>query len=228
MIYILRTSLLFATLFAFGCSGGSEAPYAEPTEPQGLLEKIRGPEIEPSVLPARTPQWIAALQSPTLEVTLERSGQVALLSPFSDRLDSSVGAVRIWRAEDESQIVLRDGVLIATRGLGHDIGSTSSKTMIAALSAREPLQGLYQLYLVTGDNGTEVLNLMCRTDEVGPEIVDIGALGYETRHVRANCASGFGDITFDFWVSQQGQTVWQSRQWAGPELGYMRLRLLKE
>lgn len=228
MINVLRACMLLATIFALGCSGQSERPYVQPEDRRGLVDRLRGSQSEPEALPERTPQFIAGLKTPTLEVTLEQSGQVALLSPFSDRQDATPGEVRIWRAADESQIVLRDGVLISTRGLGPDIESTFSRTMVAMLSAQGSLQGLHRLYLVTGENGTEAVDLTCRTEKIDDDVIEIGARTHVTRRLRADCASDFGKKVYEFWVAPDGQTVWQSRQWAGPGLGYMRLRLLKD
>lgn len=228
MINVLRACLLCATVFGLGCSGQSDRPYVQPEERSSLVDRLRGSSTEPEPLPDRTPQFIARLQTPTLEVTLEESGQIALLSPFSDRSDATPGEVRIWRAADASQIVLREGVLISTRGLGPDIESTFSRTMVAMLSAPGSLHGFHRLYLVAGENGAEAVNLTCRTKKIGDEVIKIGARTHVTRRLRASCASDFGKKEYEFWVSPNGQTVWKSRQWAGPELGYMSLRLLKE
>jgi len=203
-------------------------PYAQTQGVQTIVDQWRAPRSAPETVPELTPEWIAALTTPTLEVTLERSGHVAVLTPFSERKGSSTGAVRAWRSADEAQIVLRAGVLIATRGLGNGIDSTLAQTMIRALSARAPVSGHHVLYTITSENSVNAVDLMCASQLVGAEVIDIVGTRHETRHVRVTCKWGPELKTFDFWVDPRRSTVWQSRQWAGPELGYIRTRLLRD
>ncbi|MFL4469155.1 YjbF family lipoprotein [Tateyamaria armeniaca] len=179
-------------------------------------------------MPALTPQFLAGLKTPTLEVTLERTGTVAILSLYSDRLDPELGELRTWRSADGSQLVFREGVLIATRGLGNDIGSTQATSMIKLLTLRTPSAGLHQIYVVTGENGTERVDLACDMTVVGPETLEIVQRLIKTLRLRAECAAGSNAVTYNFWVDPEDSTVWQSRQWAGPSLGYMKTRLLKK
>lgn len=223
MTSVYQACLLVLASILLGCSGGTDVPYA-----QMIGNPLREPSPAPEDVSKLTPQWIAALTTPALEVTLERSGRVAVLSPFSDRRDSAGGAVRIWRSADGAQIVLRGGVLIATRGLGNDVDSTLAQTMIAALSARAPVSGHHVLYTVTSENSTKAVDLSCQSKLIEDDVIDIAGRQIETRQVRVTCRWGAETKVYDFWVDAGGSTVRQSRQWAGPDLGYIRTRLLNE
>ncbi|MEO9574729.1 MAG: YjbF family lipoprotein [Lentilitoribacter sp.] len=228
MTSICRACVLCLASTLFGCSGGSDAPYAQSRGAQTIVDQFRKPPPTPENVPEFGQKWIAALTTPTLEVTLERSGRVAVLAPFSDRPDSTRGAVRVWRSADDAQIVLRGGVLIATRGLGNDVDSTLVKTMVAALSARAPVSGRHVLYTITGENSTKAIDQICTSQLVGYEVIDIFERQIKSRHVRLACKWGGAVKSYDFWVDERQSTVWQSRQWAGPDIGYVRTRLLKE
>ncbi|MEL6809332.1 MAG: YjbF family lipoprotein [Pseudomonadota bacterium] len=219
---IYRLCLLSMVYFLWGCAGGSDLPYAQSGTTQTTAERFGTSSPTAEVVPERTPQWVASLKTPTLEVTLERSDRVAVLVPFSDRSDTTRGAVRVWRSADAAQIVLRGGVLIGTRGLGNDINSTLAQTMIAVVTSPAPVSGPHVLYTVTSENGIRPIHMMCSSRSVEDEVIDIVGRQIESRRVKVTCRSGAEIKEYDFWVDAHGSTVWQSRQWAGPELGYLR------
>lgn len=223
-----RLCLLCMAPFLWGCAGGSDLPYAQSGKTQTIEERFGTSPPTAEVVPERTPQWVASLKTPTLEVTLERSGRVAVLVPFSDRIDTTRGAVRVWRSADSAQIVLRGGVLIGTRGLGNDVNSTLANTMSVAVTSPVPVSGPHVLYTVTSENGIRPIHMMCASRWVQDEVIDIVGSQIESRLVKVTCRSGAEVKEYDFWVDAHGSTVWQSRQWAGPDLGYVRTRLLKE
>ena len=48
---------------------------------------------------------------------------------------------------------------------------------------------------------------------------------YNTRHLQERCEGpGQTVVINDYWVDSRSQKVWKSRQWAGPETGYLRIR----
>lgn len=228
MIQIKYGILLVAMLFSLSCTDGSNAPFSHTAQSRSVIKRVLKPQDEFATSPAVTPQTIQALTTSALEVTLERSGHSAILVPYSDREDPNGGSVRIWRSADASQIVLRDGVLIATRGLGNDVGSTQSQSIVRSITTRRPHAGQHQIYVVTGESGTRRIDLSCDFATVGPERIEIAGRGIDTEHLRALCSGNEGKATYDFWVDPNDRTVWHSRQWAGPGLGYMRMRLLRK
>ncbi len=44
--------------------------------------------------------------------------------------------------------------------------------------------------------------------------------------VQQRCSGGGGEVVNDYWVDSRGGLVWKSRQWAGPQIGYIRFRRL--
>ena len=228
MISTYRAGLLCLASILCGCAGGTILPFAEPRDQQTLVDRVGGARVARADVSEMTPQRTPAQTTPTLEVTLERTGQVAVVSLYSERKDASPGVLQVWRSADGSQIVLRGGVLIATRGLGNDIESTLSRMMVATLSSRGSDSGPHRLYRVTSENGTEAIDLKCKSDVVGDEAIPIAGQQIATRHVQVTCRWDVLDRVYDFWVDEHQSTVWRSRQWAGPDLVYIRTRILKE
>lgn len=204
-----------AVLFLAACAGGREATFAPPPETGGSIAGASQPEI-------------VTTTNPTLEVTLESSGRVALLAVYAKRLEADGATLRIWRTEDGAQVVLRDGVLIATRGLGNDMESADAAATVEAVRSQTPASGPHTLYVRTGDNSIAAINLACNTGRLGVEAIAMGDRASDAVHLQAVCTGSSYMIRNDYWVDPAESTVRKSRQWAGPELGYMRTRLLRE
>jgi hypothetical protein len=77
------------------------------------------------------------------------------------------------------------------------------------------------------DNRGVSLALACDRQDLGPEAVTIVEIAHPARHLRETCTSSDGgSVVNDYWVDPQRRIVWQSRQWAGPVIGYIRTRRL--
>ena len=228
MIQMMRAALVIGVIVLAGCVGGGDPSFSRSADTSGIVDRWRTPTAKAPELPAITPQFIADLTTSALEITLEKTGRSAVFSPFSDRSGPDRGALRVWGNADGPQIVLRDGVLIATRGLGDDIGSTQSQDMQKFVTSRKAGSGSHQVYLITPENGTERIDLTCDMKNAGSQTLAIVHRAVETIYLRADCRRGDFGIGYEFWVDPVKKTVWQSRQWAGPSLGFVRMRLLKD
>lgn len=211
------------------CSGGKGS---QPLYPQ-FLAAARDSIAQNQVRKAnaqRPPLTRAALntvEGAYIEVTLERSGIFAYLSRSATRRDETPGQVEQWRTEDNVTLSLRNGVLIATRGLGGDI--ISSAVNVADPGTGPSGSGQKLHFIRTGDLAERALALACDLRDLGTETIEIVELRYRVRHLQEDCtAAEGGRVVNDYWVDSQKGIVWKSRQWAGPHIGYMRLRRLTE
>ena len=204
-----------AVLFLAACAGGRETTFAPVSQTGGSPAEPNKPGAPPTT-------------KPTLQVTLEASGQVALLTVYVERLEADAATLRIWRTGDGAQVVLRDGVLVATRGLGNDVESADAAAAVDAVRSRKPTSGPHRLYVRTGENGIAAINLSCNTRKLGVEAIETGKRASDTVHMQAICTGGPFMITNDYWVDPAESIVRKSRQWAGPELGYLQIRFLRE
>ena len=137
------------------------------------------------------------------------------------------GNLRVWLAPDGSQLVLRDGLVIETRGLGSDlVASTQTETLAALAGAGGSHSRQYQL---TNDlDQRRTLDLTCRIESRSPQTLSIVERDFATQYVRQSCEAPGLRITNEFWHDpKQPGRIWQSRQWLGPQNGYVRLRLLR-
>ena len=205
------------------CSGGTEQLQNQAnlaSEIRTSVTNQRKAEAVPEIVLTRA--LLDQLATPSLEIVSEKRERTAFLSPFSNR-----GDVSIWQTVDGSQAVLRQGLLIATRGIGGDLASSDSASTLASLKQRAG-STTRRLFLRNGNSGQDQLTLSCSLQDLGRENLEVVEKVYETYHLRENCRVGSGTITNDYWIETRSGLIRQSRQWVGSEIGYLRLRVLKE
>lgn len=221
----LRGLALAALVALSGCSGGDEvAPVGLQLLQAGraaVNQRTAGPEAP---RPALTRAALDTVTVSAIEVTLERADVLAYLLLLQERRDDSPGVIRVWRSEDNLNLVTRSGVLIATRGLGGDVLSAAVQV---ATGRPGPASGGDHVQVVRAfDNKSARLAFSCELVDLGPDPVVIVETRHPTRHLQQRCSSDLGEIVNDFWVDSARDIVWQSRQWAGPQIGYVRIRRL--
>ncbi|APX13244.1 YjbF family lipoprotein [Tateyamaria omphalii] len=224
----LKSLALCASLLVAGCSGGTDEQNTQASQFRSVLDAYRAGRQDVAPPPQLTPALIASLTVPALEVTIENRNATAFLVPFSERRDAGPGLVRTWRSADDVQIIVRDGVIAATRGVSNDIGSVDADAAVKAIQQRSPISGRHTLYIKNGNNGIDEIPLDCEMRTVGNEDLVIVGRSFPVVHLQENCTGWKGVVAFDYWVDRRDATVWQTRQWSGPGLGYIRTRLLKK
>lgn len=178
--------------------------------------------------PELTRAFLDGVDGALLEVTLERRDQRAYLYTEAQRRDAYPGQITVWRTGDNVALMMRNGVLFATRGLGGDIAS--GRVQVADGVSGPSGGGEKGFDIRAQDNKTLHLDLICEVADLGPKTVAIIGHNHPTRHLRETCeggrsaAAGIGVVVNDYWVDRRAGLVWQSRQWAGPEVGYLRIR----
>lgn len=215
-----------------GCSSGTDGP---PLFQQIALSGIslvtnggRAPATPPQQL---SRALLDTLDGAYLEVTLERNNQRAFLQINAQKNDPNPGQITVWRTEDNVSLAMRNGVLIATRGLGGNLLSSA----VAVQDARPgPADGGQRVYVIaTRDAKQRRLSMICELEDLGAKTLIIVERAHPTRHLRETCTSGPetgapGRVVNEYWVDSRANTVWQSRQWAGPFIGYLATRQLTQ
>jgi group 4 capsule polysaccharide lipoprotein GfcB/YjbF len=233
IMHVFRPPLLlalFSALFLAACSGGNDEPSLELQVIANMRSAIAAKTAPKVENPPVTRAVLDTVEGAFLEVHLERRDLLAFLSVTARRRDGTPGLITVWRTVDNSELVVRNGVLIATRGLGGDILSSTvqvDNNTIGPARSGEKIMNIRSL-----DNKTVRLALSCELSDLGPVTIEIIEQRHPTRHLRETCTGGVaadgsgetGEVINDYWVDSQNGLVWQSRQWAGPYIGYLRLR----
>ena len=128
--------------------------------------------------------------------------------------------VLTWRTADFISISYRDGLLVATRGLGPDLMSADVAGTRAALSGG-PRDDYPRFASFLGPDDETVLRAMrCRMRDAGPDPVQSFGLAFPATRLEETCTGTGLRITNTYWMAPGGG-LRRSLQWAGPELGYL-------
>ena len=220
---ILTHFMCAAALLSLGaCSGGDQKIDNQQTIISELTDIVRGNVAaggaEEVVL---TRDLLDQLTVPSLEVVAETRDQTAYLIPFSRRQ-----GVTVWRGVDGAQVVLRQGLVTSTRGIGNDLVSSDYQATLAALRAGRG-ETTRRLFVRNDLRSEDSLTLQCSLSTLGAVQLEVVGRTYNTTHLREVCATPVGDIVNDYWVERGRSLIRQSRQWVGPKLGYLNLRQLR-
>ncbi|WP_261397308.1 YjbF family lipoprotein [Leisingera aquaemixtae] len=220
-------AVLAAALLLGGCARGPDEAPAELAVLQAVGEQFSRRRAAPQPPATLTRALLDQQPQDYIEVTIENRDAKAYLSQTLSRRDSHPGQIEVWRTQDNVSVALRQGMLIATRGLG---GGLLSAQVPAAEGVGGPARGGARRYALRAEgNGQTIVNMACSLQDLGPAPVEIVGITHPARHLQEHCEGGGGAVVNDYWVdSRPGRTlVWQSRQWAGAEIGYVRIRQLR-
>jgi Group 4 capsule polysaccharide lipoprotein gfcB, YjbF len=212
--------MVTATLSA--CSVGDDVPSLE----LQIIDALRASIAEKTApRPMRivvNRAMLDGLDGSYLEVTLERNDQRGYLTIDATRRDGQPGKITVWRTLDNVSLAMRNGMLIAVNGIG---GGIASSSVLASGDTPGPAYDGEHVYYIRGLDNKEIrLSMACEVVQIGTESVEIVEHIHATRHVQERCAGGGGTVVNDFWVDSSAGLVWQSRQWAGPNIGYLLIK----
>lgn len=179
-----------------------------------------GPVNDPAALRAQlTPERVAPLQAPMIFAVLPETGVAAALVPAGQN-----GAVLSWQTRDEVQLSFADGVLVASRGLGHDLMSAEVDGTIAALRGG-PDRYARRLGHLDGHWDVVPTRQSCEMTRQGDQ-VHRSTSGPLAVRVFAETCDGATPIENRYHKGADGR-LWWSRQWVSPEVGYVEIELIR-
>ncbi|MFG6599509.1 MULTISPECIES: YjbF family lipoprotein [unclassified Sulfitobacter] len=224
--------LLIASLTLTACAGGGREEERSPLFSAGstlftILKDRTGPEAPPKGRVTVTRALLDQTPGAVMQVVPENTGLQDFLRRVARRSDGTPGMVEVWQSTDQLQIVLREGVLVGTKGLGGDMRSAQAQTVIAALDGQGG-GGERLITLARLDGTAQTVPFACDVTHLGPETIQIVDRRLSVRHLREHCVYGATTFTNDYWAETGTGKIRRSRQWAGPAFGYMAIDLLKE
>ncbi|WP_068110545.1 YjbF family lipoprotein [Tropicimonas marinistellae] len=158
------------------------------------------------------------IQRQKLAVAFEQYGASALLSPVKIYGDETV-----WLTDDMVNLTERQGVVIATQGLGSDIVSIDAELPSAWDDLPTPRVTTVIHRYFSDSTGLRIRGYVCEIS--APATVSHPRNGVIEQGVETRVACRNADTTFEnyYWRDRQGRMI-QSRQWLGSQLGYANLR----
>ena len=165
--------LLIASLTLSACAGGGREEERSPLLSAGstlfsILKDRTGPEAPAKGRVTVTRTLLDQTPGAVMQVVPENTGLQDFLKRVARRSDGTPGMVEVWQSTDQAQIVLREGVLVGTKGLGGDMRSAQAQTVIAALDGQGG-GGERLITLARLDGTAQTAPFACDVTHLGPE-----------------------------------------------------------
>jgi len=231
-IHKIGALMICACLTVAGCSSNNE-PTALLGASQQVLGAIKAKRATKGIKPAFvqvTPKQLDNTKIPALQVNVLTRGGSDFLKRVARRRAADGGVIAVWQGARGEQLILKEGVLIGTRGIGADIISADAQATIRAVRSARAGQGQRRYFVSTGDYSDQELVLDCRIENLGRGKTQVVHLSFTTVHLQETCVGGASDqvrIVNDFWVEPKTGLVRRSKQWVGPLSGGFELILLR-
>ncbi|MFC3612572.1 YjbF family lipoprotein [Lutimaribacter marinistellae] len=223
---MIRRFLMGAVLLLSACASGTEESPLQLEVFNSTRDVIRArlAQGEPVERPPLRRADLDPLEGSFLEASIERRDILAYLFVNAELTDDHPGRLRVWRTDDNVTLTMRNDILISTRGLGDDL--LSSRVQAQGARPGPASGGEHVQFIRTALYDSRQMTFACELEDLGPETIVIVQRRHATRHLRQTCEGATGNFANDYWVDNAAGLVWQSRQWAGPGIGYMRFRRL--
>lgn len=129
-----------------------------------------------------------------------------------------------WVSDDGVSLTLRNGVAVATRGLGNDLmGAYLSMVYPAIINGSGRGTRIHD-YL-GGEDKIVRMAFQCEIATLGSAVIEIVQRKHSTRVVREECTGDVGRFTNLYWIDAAG-TIRQSRQWLSTRVGMVEFQRL--
>ncbi len=166
--------------------------------------------------PPRFAALIADRNSPALIVTIESRDQKGRLLR-----ESKINGVETWLSSDLTAMMLENGMLQGTRGLGSTLFAADlSEPMRLILSGQRGYADRLHSNL-TGNDQIVTRTYRCLVETEGTSTISLEIGVTPTRVMTEDCKSLDQAFRNTYWVSNRSGAIVQARQWAGDELGYI-------
>lgn len=207
-----------ALLALAGCSSGGGEPNPIFSTAKALLPAITGQEDDAAAAalpPGFSPEEIAANPDAYALVTVP-----AMFPAGLARLTGSRDGMLTWQSQYGFSVSYRDGMLVATRGLGFDLMAADARQTLAALQAGG---GTVQRRHETLGSNDEVISTTydCQLVRGAIEEVDLGLRKASGRAFTETCLGGGVQFENLYWLDESGQIL-TSRQFSTLTVAYLR------
>ena len=174
----------------------------------------------PPAEPASALPTAALAEGPgnVLMVTLLGRNAVAAMT----RAGSNNG-VETWRTAKGVTLSFRDGILVASRGLGGDLMGANVDGVLAAILRGTGTAQRRHAFLDSEDQ-IQTSDLTCTFTTDAPEVIAIATGTVEATKVTEVCESPVLVFTNQYWLSDT--EIVQSRQAVSGSVGYIRVNIL--
>lgn len=122
-----------------------------------------------------------------------------------------------WVTDEGVSLTLRNGVVVATRGLGNDLMGADLSQVYPAITRGSGRGTRIHDYL-GGEDQIVRMAFQCEIATFGNAVIEIVQRKHATRVVREVCTGDAGGFANLYWIDAAG-AIWQSSQWLSTRVG---------
>ena len=211
-------------LLAAGCSSGSSGSSGNTNYSQ--FYHILRQSLSASFGNVRvTREQAAAIPYATLGYSVDGGNQTVLI------LATDNGGEQLWTSPAHVVIVTRDGRIIRTLGLGHDLSSLTTRDTSAPVAPASAIRAPFTSTRLEDfpELGLYSAIVSCRAHAVGRQTIKVLGQAISTIRVDEACQCHKPDWSFvdSFWVDTDNGLVWRSRQHVHPKGGVIETEIFR-
>ncbi|WP_136443331.1 YjbF family lipoprotein [Pacificoceanicola onchidii] len=169
----------------------------------------------------QTAQVLAATPSPVEFVNIEARNSQALMIGIEQN-----GPYSTYGTAARQSLVLRSGMITATRGLGGDLMSSEEDALLRAVQSRQAGNAGYQMHFLTPGDETKTLSFQCSVVPGGTQAIKAGEINSGGTVMTATCRGEGGQFDNTYVVDKRG-TILAGRQWVGFTIGFIGTQALR-
>lgn len=166
-------------------------------------------------------EGLAVNKGPMILASLESHGFTQILGMTGEN-----GTMRTYFTPDNQAVILRGGMLAGTRGFGFDITSAETEALGALVRGRRAGSATLVLRTLDGLGIERPLPLQCSTRAGASTSYPFAGITWSGTQMVAHCEGQGYSIDDTFIVASSG-TIVASRQWVGPQVGYLTVQVLR-
>lgn len=214
-----------------GCGSGTE----QSTGTVSIMRSVAAPVLSklpgraPAKGPAKAPdvegmaaRALAANPNPLILAGIEAFGGVQVMA-----LNGSNDTMRTYMTPSMQALILRNGLLVGTRGLGHDLSVAELNQVAPLILGRRAGEGTRTMRYLTGDAVERPLTVACKVAVGERKSVPFAGRSWSGATVAESCKGGGVRFTNTYLVGDNG-TALVSQQWIGPGMGSVTIQTIRE
>lgn len=130
------------------------------------------------------------------------------------------GPYQSFASSDRRSIIMRRGMITATRGFGGDLMTSEEEALLSMVSRRQEGATPYVQRLLTAEDVTETKSYSCDVTRGGPQKIALGEVNTTGTVMDAVCRGEGVKFENKFIVASDGYIL-SARQWLGFGIGYV-------
>lgn len=164
---------------------------------------------------------LAANPAPLILVNLESTGATQVMAMVGEN-----NGMRTYMTPNEQALIMRNGMLIGTKGLGNDLSVAEAGNSAALIRSRRSGNASRINRYIGGDSVERPLPMSCTVASGETKSFAFAGRNWSATQMVESCEAGGVSVQNSYMVSPSGQ-IPVSRQWISPDLGYATIQTIR-